>query len=133
MNAGLWNLLLAQTGSPDLLTGLNPNNRFALIVVVVGCATGVICTLVVVISSTIKSIHHRRVEADMKREMIERGMSADEITKVIEAAMPPEDATQRWIASWAKKKAESARRIASSSLNRNRAPRVVSRECLGIP
>ena len=41
----------------------------------------------------------------MKREMIERGMSADEITKVIEAAMPPEDATQRWIASWAKKKA----------------------------
>jgi hypothetical protein len=39
----------------------------------------------------------------MKRDMIERGMSADEITKVIEAAMPPEDATQRWIASWAKK------------------------------
>jgi len=30
----------------------------------------------------------------MKREMIERGMSADEITKVIEAAMPPEDATR---------------------------------------
>jgi hypothetical protein len=86
------------------LNDLNPNNRFALIVVVVGCATGVICTLVVFISSTITSIHHRRIEAELKREMIERGMSADEITKVIEAAMPPEDATQRWIASWAKTK-----------------------------
>jgi hypothetical protein len=105
MNSWTLNLLLAQTGTPDLLTGLNPNNRFALIVVVVGCATGIICTLITVISSTINSIHHRRVEADMKREMIERGMSADEITKVIEAAMPPEDAAQRWIASWAKKKA----------------------------
>src|SRR6478735_1598612 len=104
MNSCIWNLLLAQTGSPDLLTGLDPEKRFALIVVVVGCATGVICTLISFISSTINSIHHRRVEADMKREMIERGMSADEITKVIEAAMPPEDATQRWIASWAKPK-----------------------------
>jgi hypothetical protein len=83
---------------------LEPNQRFALVVVVVGCATGVICTLVVFIASTINSIHHRRVEASMKREMIERGMSADEITKIIEAAMPPEDATQRWIASWAKSK-----------------------------
>src|SRR4051812_12220691 len=88
------------------LSDLDPKNRFALIVVVVGCATGVICTLVVSISSTINSIHHRRVEAEMKRDMIERGMSADEITKVIEAAMPPEDATQRWIASWAKSRKE---------------------------
>ena len=65
---------------------------------------GVICTMVVTISSTITSIHHRRIEADMNADMIERGMSADEIAKVIELASPPEDATQRWIASWANKK-----------------------------
>src|SRR6187431_3359171 len=84
------------------LSDLDPSKRFALIVVVVGCATGVICTLVGSISSTVNSIHRRRIEADMKREMIERGMSADEITKIIEAAAPPEDGTARWIASWAK-------------------------------
>ncbi len=83
---------------------INPNSRFALVVVIVGCVTGVLCTLIVFISSTINSIHYRRIEAEMKRDMIDRGMSADEITKVIEAAMPPEDATQRWIASWAKRK-----------------------------
>ena len=86
------------------MSDLDPNKRFTLITVVFGCATGVICTIVVFVSGTINSIHRRRVEADMKREMIERGMSADEIAKIIESASPPEDGTQRWIASWAKSK-----------------------------
>jgi hypothetical protein len=106
MNAWLTRIpLLADWATNTVFEGLDPSKRFALIVVLIGCATGVVCTLITFVASTINSIHHRRVEADMKREMIERGMSADEITKVIEAAMPPEDATQRWIASWAKKKA----------------------------
>jgi len=107
MNAWLtgFPLLATQDWVSSALNDIDANKRFALIVVVVGCATGVVCTLITFVSSTINSIHHRRVESDMKRDMIERGMSADEIAKVIEAAMPPEDATQRWIASWAKKKA----------------------------
>jgi hypothetical protein len=106
MNAWLTGIpLLAEWGTNTVFDGLDPSKRFALIVVLIGCATGVVCTLITFVASTINSIHHRRVEADMKREMIERGMSAEEIAKVIEAAMPPEDATQRWIASWAKKKA----------------------------
>jgi len=110
MNAWLCNtLLLAQNSQPrdewtTTFFGLDPDNRFTLLIVAIGCATGVLCTLVVFASSTINSIHRRRVEADMKREMIERGLSADEITKIVESAMPPEDATQRWIASWARKK-----------------------------
>jgi hypothetical protein len=110
MNAWLCNtLLLAQYSQPHdewstTFFGLNPDNRFTLLIVAIGCATGVLCTLVVFASSTINSIHRRRVEADMKREMIERGMSADEIAKIVESASPPEDGTQRWIASWAKKK-----------------------------
>jgi hypothetical protein len=96
------NLLLADWTST--LSDLDPNKRFALITVVVGCATGVVCTVVVFVSGTINSMHRRRLETDMKREMIERGMSADEIAKVIEAAAPLEDGTQRWIASWGKPK-----------------------------
>jgi hypothetical protein len=99
-------LLFAQ--SPDAVTGmfsgLDPDKKFALVTVVVGCATGVICTIVMFVSSTINSVHRRRLEADMKREMIERGMTAQEIATIIEAASPPEDGTQRWIASWARPK-----------------------------
>jgi hypothetical protein len=103
MHTWLFGMMLAADWWTNTFGELDSGRRFSLIVVVVGCATGVLCTLLGCISSTINSIHHRRVEADMKREMIDRGMSADEIAKVIEAAMPPEDATQRWIASWAKK------------------------------
>jgi hypothetical protein len=104
MNAWLLSDLLLAGWLTETFFGLDPKERFALAVVLVGCLTGVLCTVVVFISSTVNSVHRRRVEADMKREMIERGMSADEITKIIEAAAPPEDGTQRWIASWANKK-----------------------------
>jgi predicted RNA methylase len=98
--------LLAEWAT-GLMSDLDPNKRFALVVVVIGCVTGVICTAVLFISSSVVSIHRRRTEIEIKREMIERGMSADEITKIIEAVSPPEDATQRWIASWAKCKKSS--------------------------
>jgi hypothetical protein len=39
------------------------------------------------------SIHRRRAEMDLKREMIERGMSADEIAKVIESSAPKDECT----------------------------------------
>lgn len=107
MNAWLGNFgLVAQStnGWMSSLSELEPDLKFALLVVTIGCATGVICTVVVFVSSTITSIHGRRLDADMKREMIERGMSADEITKILEAASPLEDGTQRWIASWGKSK-----------------------------
>ena len=104
MNAWLFSIPMLADWWTGMFSDLDPNKRFALLVVLVGCATGVICTLVVFISSTITTVHHRRVEAEMKREMIERGMSAEEISQVIESAMPPLDATQRWIASWADKK-----------------------------
>lgn len=87
----------------DTFSGMQADHRFVLVVVAIGCATGVICTIVSFVSHTVNSIHRRRIEAEMKREMIDRGMSADEIAKIIEATAPPEDGTQRWIASWARK------------------------------
>jgi hypothetical protein len=104
MNSWLWQGVLLADWWSDMFSNLDPDKRFALLVILIGCGTGVICTVVVFISSTINSVHHRRVEAAMKRDMIERGLSAEEIAKIIEAAMPPEDATQRWIASWAQQK-----------------------------
>ena len=84
--------------------GLEQGQRFVLMIVALGCATAVILGTLGILSSAINSAHRRRAEMELKREMIDRGMSADEIAKVIESAAPPEDATQRWIASWARKK-----------------------------
>jgi len=87
-----------------LFDGIDSDQRFVLLIIGASFAFGLILALVGIVAGTIGSIQRRRAELDLKREMIERGLSADEITKIIEAATPPEDATQRWIASWAKKK-----------------------------
>ena len=102
-------LLLAQgpeVSDPwaEVFWGFERDQRFALLIIVIGCSLGLILGTLGIVSSMLNSMHRRRLEADMKREMIERGMSADEIEKIIEAVTPPEDATQRWIASWCKKK-----------------------------
>ena len=94
----------AQDGWSDAFLSLDSSHRAFLLMIAIACATGIILGALGIVSSTIGSIHRRRAEMDLKREMIERGMSADEMAKVIESAPPPEDATQRWIASWAKGK-----------------------------
>lgn len=103
-----WSSSLLLGAQPDAWTntffGLAPDERFVLLIVGIGCATGVICTVVVFLSMTLNTVHRRRTEVALKRELVERGMSADEITQIIESASPPDDATDRWIASWGKDK-----------------------------
>jgi len=104
-----YNALLAQAATIEdqwsaAFFGLDQGQRWLLLIVAIGCVTGIILGTLGIVAGAINSFHRRRLEADMKRDMIERGMSADEITKIIESASPPEDATQRWIASWAKSK-----------------------------
>ena len=90
-------VMLAQVGqSPeDVFVGLDPDKRFVLLMILIGCTTAVLISAIAVLSGAVNSVHRRRAEMDLKREMIERGMSADEIAKVIEAAAPHEDATKR--------------------------------------
>ena len=77
---------------------------FVIAMVVIGCGTGVLISLAGITASVVNSVHRRRIEESLKQDMLDRGMSAEEIVKVIESAAPPEDATGRWIASWCKKK-----------------------------
>jgi len=99
-------LLLAQetmqSGSPNMFFGLGNDERFVVLLTAIGCATAVLIVVAVTISSVIGSIHRRSAEYNLKRDMLDRGMTADEIAQVIETAAPPEDATERWIASWGK-------------------------------
>jgi hypothetical protein len=64
----------------------------------------VIISLAGMVYSWVDKTNRRRMEFEMKRELLDRGMSVDEVTKIIETVAPPEDATERWIASWCSKK-----------------------------
>jgi hypothetical protein len=98
-------LLLAQASDPWASTffGLDADKRFVLMIIAIGCATGVICTIIGCASSAITSMHRRQAEADLKRELLDRGMSADEIARVVESTQPT-DFLERWAASCGKKK-----------------------------
>jgi hypothetical protein len=88
----------------SIFSGLDANQRFVLLLTVIGCVTGIIISVVCIALAWANSAGRRRMEAEMKREMLDRGLSADEITKVVEAAPPLEDGTGRWIESWGKRK-----------------------------
>ena len=101
-------LLLAQDSTAsEAFFGLGADERFVVLIVAIGCGTGVLIALTVIISNVVSSVHRRNSEYELKREMLDRGMTAEEIAQVIETAPPPEDGVERWIASWGRCKKKS--------------------------
>lgn len=97
--------LVAQATDPwaDTFFGLDEEKRFVLMIIAIGCTTGVICTLVGCVSGAVSSIHRRRLDHDLKQELLDRGMTAEEVVRVVESS-PPKDFLDRWAASCGKKK-----------------------------
>src|SRR5262245_57921032 len=88
--------------TPDPWTGeffgLDADQRFVILIIGLSCVTGIVCTVVGCASGVIVGIHRRRLDTDLKREFLDRGMSADEIARVVEATQPT-DFLERWAAS----------------------------------
>ena len=74
--------------------GLDVEKRFVVILVALGCLTGIIATLAGVIGSCVGGMQRRRLDADMKRDMLDRGMTPDEIVRIIEAK--PRTGFDKW-------------------------------------
>ncbi|TWT89071.1 hypothetical protein Mal64_25630 [Pseudobythopirellula maris] len=89
--------MLAQQ-TTQLFDGLNQDHRFVLMIVLPVIAAGVVITIVCVFGGVLSTIHRRSQESQLKQDMLDRGMSAEEIATVIEAS-PPKD----WLERWAKK------------------------------
>ncbi len=87
--------------------GLGADERFVVLLVAIGCGTGVIIVLSYFAGEVIGTVHRRNAEYELKRDMLDRGMTAEEIAQVIETAAPPEDGVERWITSWGRCKKKS--------------------------
>ena len=86
----------------EMFFGLDQGHRFILLLVAIGCLTGIIIAVVASISRAASRIHHRRTLVELKRDMVSRGMSADEIAKVLELSAPEDGGVDRVTASWHK-------------------------------
>jgi hypothetical protein len=105
MTAILNNVVLAETSDywSEQFFGFDAEQRFVVVIVSIGCALVLAITLAGILAGVVTTMHKRRTEENLKRDMLDRGMTADEIVKVIESARPPEDALGRLAANWCKK------------------------------
>jgi len=97
----MYNLLLGATSGWDLFTNFSPDQRFALVIIVVGCATAIIISTVGIVGAIVGATHKRRAEMDMKRELLDRGMNAEDISRIVEST-PPQSFLERWAAAQGK-------------------------------
>lgn len=85
---GTWVLLAqAQTSRhwSDFFSSLSSGQQFVVMIVAIGCFTGIVTSLITAISSTVSSAQQAKFDFELKRELVERGMSAEEIAEVVEA------------------------------------------------
>jgi hypothetical protein len=87
----------------EFFFGLDEAKRFVLMIVAIGCVTGIVITAVTSVCGMVETFYRRRLEAEMKRDMLDRGMTAEEIARVIESAQP-KDFLERWAAGQGKNK-----------------------------
>lgn len=73
---------------------LDPGMRFPLLIVLIVFGTTGLVALVGIVAHTIKTIHQSRLDDALKRELLDRGMSADEIALMIRATPSATDAEQ---------------------------------------
>lgn len=98
--------LFAQTASDwwtDQFFGLDQDQRFVILILVIVFSAAIIIALAGIIGGALAGMHRRRLEADLKQDMLDRGMTAEEVARVIEAK-PPETFLDRWAANQGSKK-----------------------------
>lgn len=98
-----WLLAQTQDAWAETFFGLNQEQRFVLMIVTIGCVTGIICTVVGCTAGTLGSIHRRRLEQELKHELLDRGMNAEEVARVVESS-PPSDFLDRMAANFGKRR-----------------------------
>ena len=54
--------------------------------IIFGCTTGILIVATCVITATWRSVRIREAETDLKQQMLDKGLSADEIERVVRAS-----------------------------------------------
>ena len=87
----------------DEFFGLDQEKRFVILILAIVFGTTILISIAGIIGGTLSGIHRRRLEANLKQDMLDRGMSAEDVAQVIEAARP-ESFVDRWAAGQGKRK-----------------------------
>jgi hypothetical protein len=70
----------------DILEGVPPNDRSPLMFAAIITGGMLLVILVVTVSKTVIGMHKARLDDALKRELVDRGFTADEIAKIVETS-----------------------------------------------
>ncbi len=77
------------SAAPDnlwqFLMTFDAGERFPLVVVMIVFGTLALIVIVGIVATTVKSMHRHRLDDALKRELIDRGMEAEEIERIVGA------------------------------------------------
>jgi hypothetical protein len=78
-------LLLAEANRSGIesLMDVSPNDRLPIVIVTIVFAAGIIIASVAIIGGYVHTFNRHRFEADLKRELLDRGLSPDEVVRVV--------------------------------------------------
>jgi hypothetical protein len=81
-------LLFAATTEAGVqsLLDLSPGDRLPVVIVTIVFAAGIIIASVAIIGGFVHTFNRHRLETDLKRELLDRGLSPDEVVRVIQAS-----------------------------------------------
>lgn len=77
-----------------MLYGITGDQRFVIMLVGIVGLTAIVISTVAILMGVFNAIHRRSSEDQLKRDMLDRGMTAEEIETVIKAT-PPTDFLDR--------------------------------------
>jgi hypothetical protein len=98
MNIALTNVgALAQVQhiSSGWFSDMDTTYRFVITLAIIVCLTIIMISIFALVTTLFSSLHRERAQAELKREMLDRGLSAEEIAQVIESRTP-ESFLDRW-------------------------------------
>jgi hypothetical protein len=76
----------------EWLAPIDADERFALCVAAITVGLTALVVIIAVAAHTLSRIHRARLEHTFKRELLERGLTADEIAQIVEAT-----AARKWL------------------------------------
>lgn len=79
----------------DVLSRVTPADLPVIILLCIFFVAALIVAIAVTVSNTAIRIHKSRLEAALKRELVDRGFSAEEITRIVESTSTPQNARRK--------------------------------------
>ena len=90
------NALIAQGFISSWVSDFSTDQRFVIVLVLIGCATLVAAVTAIAVATAWESVRSRESRLELTRDLLDQGKSADEIERIVN----PSDGFTRSLESW---------------------------------